>query len=87
MKRLRLILTTCAVDPNLETLGSESGKTPLHWLCLRYDRENEDHEEDKERSVICLELLLAAGADVNAQVLRRVRVGLGGGLQLRLLLS
>ena len=37
VKRLRLILTTCAVDPNLETLGSESGKTPLHWLCLRYD--------------------------------------------------
>ena len=64
VKRLRLILTTCAVDPNLETLGSESGKTPLHWLCLGYDRENEDHEEDKERSVICLELLLAAGADL-----------------------
>jgi hypothetical protein len=67
VKRLRLILTTCAVDPNLETLGSESGKTPLHWLCLGYDRENEDHEEDKERSVICLELLLAAGADVNVR--------------------
>ena len=75
VKRLRLILTTCAVNPNLETHLAGDGKTPLHWLCLGYeslysreylsgyDRENEDREEDKERSVICLELLLAAGAE------------------------
>ena len=79
VKLLRLILTTCAVNPNLETHLAGDGKTPLHWLCLGYeslysreylsgfDRENEDHEEDKERSVICLELLLAADADVNVR--------------------
>ena len=59
VKRLRLILTTCAVDPNLETLGSESGKTPLHWLCLGQIMINSvletdwndmaHHEEDKEK--------------------------------------
>ena len=61
VKRLRRLLRQGAVDPNLP---DQRGKTPLHHLCLSgygYD------EDEKKRSAVCLELLLAAGADVNAQ--------------------
>ena len=63
VKRLRRLLSQGA-DPNLpDPREGERGKTPLHHLCLA----NSHDEEDKERSVICFELLRAAGADVNAR--------------------
>ena len=59
VKRLRWFLSQGA-DPNLPDQEA-GGKTPLHHLCLGHG------EEAKKRSAICLELLLAAGADVNAR--------------------
>ena len=67
VEALRRLLSQGAVDPNLpDPYIVEVGKTPLHHLCLGGNDWPPPDEEEKERSAICLELLLAAGADVNA---------------------
>ena len=62
-KALRRLLSQGAADPNFSPDQRDDGKTPLHELCKNYSRSH----RDKERSVICFELLRAAGADVNAR--------------------
>ena len=63
-KALRRLLSQGAADPNFSPDQRDDGKTPLHMLCENYDR---SLWRDKERSVVCFELLRAAGADVNAR--------------------
>ncbi|CAH0375310.1 unnamed protein product [Pelagomonas calceolata] len=64
-KALRQLLSQGAVDPNFSPNQRDGkfGRTPLHELCKNYSRGH----RHKERSVICFELLRAAGADVNAR--------------------
>ena len=65
LQALRRLLSQGAVDPNLPDPSQvEAGKTPLHHLCFSYGWESDEEDKEKEKSVICLELLLAAGADL-----------------------
>ena len=68
VEALRRLLSQGGVDPNLpDPYIVEVGKTPLHHLCVGGNDWPPPDEEEKERSAICLELLRAAGADVNAR--------------------
>ena len=68
VEALRRLLSQSGVDPNLpDSREVEHGRTPLHHLCVGGNDWPPPDEEEKEKSAICLELLLAAGADVNAR--------------------
>ena len=64
LQALRRLLSQGA-NPNLpDPREVERGRTPLHHLCFCYGWESDEEDKEKEKSVICLELLLAAGADL-----------------------
>ena len=66
VEALRRLLSQGGVGPNLPNQSIvEDGRTPLHHLCVGGNDWPPPDEEEKEKSAICLELLLAAGADVS----------------------